>query len=268
MVDEQESKHLVASVYRDALSPAAQEVGKALAGVVRAALSPASLVVTSIDEAFAFAQERVKERFQRWRVPPERVIAPTAEIAEPVVRMLRFANQDQTLRDLYLNLLARSMDASTQAATHPAFADVLRQLSPLEARLLSALPAKQMSIPLIEVRRALPGAAFITVRKHIAGFSTEPGIQSEVPTSAVDSLARVGIVAIHTDQAVADQALYEPLLRSPESLAAQALVTKDGGTVALHRYLAEITAFGAAFLGAIADAPPEPRDDASAPSDA
>src|SRR5512139_2765947 len=138
-MSDEPGKKLVKSAYDDLASPAMREAGRVLGGAVRAVLSPVSFAILTVDEAFRLAQDRVQERFERWRVPPERVTAPPIEIAEPIVRLLRFPNQDSVLRELYLNLLARSMDTETQSKAHPAFVEVLKQLSPYEASLLSGL---------------------------------------------------------------------------------------------------------------------------------
>lgn len=256
MCPNEKDKSLVSQVYHDAASPAAQEIGKVLAGAVRAALSPAALVILSIDEAFTLAQEHVQERFRRWHVPSERVVPPPAEIAEPVVRLLRFGDQDPGLRDMYLNLLARSMDSATQASSHPAFTDVLKQLSPLEARLLQALPARQTSIPLLEVRKRLPEGGFETIRKHISDLGDKLKVPCEVPNSAIDNLERVRILAIHTDQHVIPTTLYDPLLQGTICARAEAAARRHGDFVEYHQYLGEITAFGAAFLAAVSEAGP------------
>jgi hypothetical protein len=256
MCPDDKANKLVTQVYQDAASPAAQEVGKVLAGVVRAALSPASLVVLTVDEAFALAQEHVQERFRKWRIPPARVVPPPSEIADPVVRLLRFPNQDPTLREMYLNLLARSMDSETRALSHPAFADVLRQLSPMEARFLTALPATQSSIPLLEVRRQLPDGSFQTIRKHICDLGDHLPLPCEVPNSSIDNLERVRIIAIHTDQRVFPPTLYDPLREGAVAKRAAGAVEPDVGVVAFHPYLAEITAFGAAFLAAVSESGP------------
>lgn len=45
----------------------------------------------------------------------------------------------EELRDMFANLLARSMDTATAGNVHPSFVEVIKQLTPDEARILSTM---------------------------------------------------------------------------------------------------------------------------------
>lgn len=241
---------LPARIYTDAVSPAAHEVGDTLAAAVRLALSPANLVVRTLQDAMDYAEAAVRDRFARWKTKPSRVVPPPPEIAAPVLQALRFANQDDTLREMYLNLLARSMDADQAQGTHPAFADILRQLSPQEARLLAVLAAHDRAVPLVEVRVPAP-PGWHTVLKHVSplGALLEP--PSIVRREAIDNLARAGVLAVHDMFHLSNVEAYQALEASPEARTAVEAIAARGETHRFHRYMAEVTDFGAAFLKAV-----------------
>ena len=117
MGEETSGGGLPARLYSDTLSPAAREIGGTLAGAVRLALSPANLLVRTLQEAVDYAEASIEQRFAKWSTAPEKVIPPPPEIVAPVLQALRFANQDETLREMYLNLLARSMEESRVRAS-------------------------------------------------------------------------------------------------------------------------------------------------------
>ncbi|MEI8673868.1 DUF4393 domain-containing protein [Vibrio sp. SA48] len=60
-------------------------------------------------------------------------------MAGPTLESLKFSGSEETLREMYANLLANAMDCETQESVHPSFVQIISQLLPLEATLLGAL---------------------------------------------------------------------------------------------------------------------------------
>lgn len=124
-------------VYQDALQPAVQEVGKGLATVaktIHVALAPVAALVWGFEQVRDFVHSRVAEKLKD--VPRERIATPSPSVAGPALEALRYSGHDADLREMYANLLATSMDASTAREAHPAFVDIIKQLAPDEAKLL------------------------------------------------------------------------------------------------------------------------------------
>src|SRR4051812_24627069 len=96
-------KSLAPRVYGDLAQPAMREFGSVVGDAVRAVLSPARIGLLTINQTMELAEHRIREKFEQWKVPPEAVRTPPAEIAASVFQMLRFANQDTSVRELYLN---------------------------------------------------------------------------------------------------------------------------------------------------------------------
>lgn len=120
-------------IYNDAVSPAAREagcVGEDLVKSFRLFTAPIQLLAAWQD------------RFRMWlddvrsRVPTSRQVEAPAHIAGPVLLNLRFIEDDNLLRRLYLELLTRSIDCESHHLVHPAFVKLLEQMSQEEAILL------------------------------------------------------------------------------------------------------------------------------------
>lgn len=139
-------------VYQDVVQPAAQELGKALQTVtklVHVALAPASALIWGYDEIKDFVSTKVSQRLVN--VPRENIIEPKIGIAGPVLDALRFTGHEPLLRELYANLLASSMDKSTAKGVLPAFVEIIKQLTPDEAKLVG-LFIREIPYPLLDVR--------------------------------------------------------------------------------------------------------------------
>ncbi len=88
-------------------------------------------------EAF---EDDLKEKIQH--IPQENLQAPPTMIAGPALEALRYTYDEEELREMYENLLASSMDNRIAGEAHPSFVDAIKQMSPLDARVLSAVVAK------------------------------------------------------------------------------------------------------------------------------
>jgi hypothetical protein len=72
------------------------------------------------------------------RIPEEHVQEPKPYIVVPAVENLKNVTEEESLRDLYLNLIATAMDdRNSDSDSHPSFVKVVSQLGAEEARILS-----------------------------------------------------------------------------------------------------------------------------------
>ena len=117
-------------VYQDVIQPAAQEIGKALqtvAKTVHVVLAPVSALVWGYDQVKEFVSTKVADRLKN--VPPENLVTPKPNVAGPALEALRYTGHESSLSDLYANLLAAAMDSSTAQGAHPAFVEIIKQLT-------------------------------------------------------------------------------------------------------------------------------------------
>lgn len=186
-------------VYQDLAQPAVQEVGKGLqtvAKLVHVALAPVSIVVWGYEQIRDYLQETLAEKLKD--VPPERIVQLRMTIAGPTVEQLRFAADEPTLRELYANLLATSIDAEKAQDAHPAFVDIIRQLTPDEARLLVYFTqdARRRAFPLLTgklIVRVGP-IDWIHAVKRLCLFQELAGCEHpNLVDSYLDNLIRLGL---------------------------------------------------------------------------
>lgn len=85
-------------------------------------------------EAF---EEDLKDKLKD--VPEKNLQVPSTMIAGPILEALRYAYDEDSLREMYENLLASAMDNRKSSETHPAFVYAISQMSPLDAQVLNEL---------------------------------------------------------------------------------------------------------------------------------
>lgn len=204
-------------VYQDVVQPAAQEVGKALqtvAKTIHIALAPVSALVWGYDQIKDFVSSRVAERLKN--VPPENIVTPKPNVAGPALESLRYTGHEEMLSDLYANLLASSMDKATAEGAHPAFVEIIKQLTPDEAKLVG-LFLRKMPFPLLDVRWEFknPSEGKSGGREVLVNFSQLgkiAGCEYQHLTPAyIDNLCRLGLAEVPTMFQYTAKGVYDVL---------------------------------------------------------
>lgn len=207
-------------VYQDVVQPAAQEIGKALqtvAKTVHLALAPVSALVWGYDQIKEFVSTKVAERLAN--VPPEDIISPKPNVAGPALESLRYTGHESLLSDMYANLLAASMDKNTAQGAHPAFVEIIKQLTPDEAKLVG-LFVYSIPFPLLNVRWEFRNPADGTGGQDILVNYSQLGsiAKCEYPQMTpayLDNLCRLGLADIPTFFQYTAKGVYDPLENDP-----------------------------------------------------
>lgn len=161
-------------------------------------------------------------------VPDEDLIAPKLSVAGPTVQGIAFTVEEPDLKAMYLNLLATASDKRVEASAHPAFAEVIRQLTSEEARLLAgALDAVHRAI--VVIRRRITTTEDPTAQGHIVIANHVVNMTSgNTPTWSaetavyIDNWIRLGLVDVDYGSFLTAPGSYDWVSKNPRYLTAQA----------------------------------------------
>lgn len=239
-------------VYQDLLQPSVQEAGKGLLTVTKTvliALAPLKALVWGYEQFEDFLSRTVSEKLNN--TPEEEIISPKPHVAGPALEALRFTGHEESLRDLYANLLAASMDSRTASMAHPGFVEIIKQLTPDEARLMKYFSTGDR-LPVITLRVEFtdsPGGRDILVNFSI--FAEEAGCENpHLTPSYLDNLARLGLIEIPDKFYTAPDA-YEVLENHPSVVEAKEQINSVVGRRAeVQKKLVDITQLGQQFIKA------------------
>jgi Abortive infection alpha len=145
----------VASVYQDGLQPAVKEIGTALGKAIHIALAPIWVMDWTYNKASEYLNSILPNKLKD--IPPERIVTPNPAIVGSAVDALRFAinMNEPDLREMYANLIATSMDKETARNAHPAFVDMIRQMTADEAKIFSTIATERDRLVNISLVRIL-----------------------------------------------------------------------------------------------------------------
>lgn len=241
-------------VYEDALQPAAKEIGTALqtvAKTVHIALAPVSALVWGYEKLKDFVEKTVSEKLSD--TPPEEIIPPKVNVAGPALEALRYTGHDETLRELFANLIAASMDVKTTSMAHPSFVEIIKQITPDEAKILRLFQTKR-SYPVINLNAGLTGGSGHTVYATnicLLGLLAECEVRS-MTSAYIDNLLRLELIERPPIYQYADVSLYQPIENHEEVKALKKRIEDAGRVPTVERGMLRLTQFGLQFLEACA----------------
>lgn len=208
-------------IYQDVVQPAAKEVGTALQTVARTLhilLAPVSALVWGYDQIRDHVSESVSKKLAG--VPDDQLRTPEPSVAGPALEALRYAGYQESLRELYTNLLASSIDSLTAHEAHPAFVEIIKQLSPDEALIMRSLAIAPIR-PMIDLRKeAKANNVGNWVAKNFSLIPKESGVRFlDLGANYMINLQRLGLIELREDytlEGAGDSDPYQPLRESPE----------------------------------------------------
>ncbi len=205
------------------------ELGKAVFTVAKAinvVLLPIAALNYGYDRARIYFQNRfepdLKEKLAN--VPADEIVEPKPSIAGPIMQGLAFSHDEDALRDMYLNLLASAMTKRAAKSAHPAFVEIIKQLTTEEAQALcSALsPPESKEIVQIRLNVTSPSGGWLVLLNHVMAVTdatTKQPIENPDLPAMVDNWIRLGLIDVsYTEflQSDAHNVRYEWARNRPE----------------------------------------------------
>ncbi len=185
-----EGKALVKPIYEDAAQSTLREVSTVVSSITRAALSPVRILASLANERADMLEASLLERLRG--TPKNELVDPPGHVALPALLGIA-ANQDEDLlRNMYLDLLAASMDRRRAGEVHPAYVKLVGEMSPSDALLLKS------------VSNGVPGFnAFVVHRSNgemVSSYRGAPFFLLDTSTASwrsvnrsVENLVRLGL---------------------------------------------------------------------------
>ncbi len=165
------------------------------------------------------------------------------EIDERVRELMPAESTSASLRARGAELLRQSADVGEDDGAHPAYARILTELSPDEARILRLL-ARDGPQPTLDVRAAnLIGMGSQLVAQGLSMMGTEAGCRHPERVPAyLNNLQRLGLIRT-SQEALDDPGRYQVLEAQPEATEA----IKRAGRARTSYHTVRLTAFGEDF---------------------
>lgn len=248
---------IVRPIAEGAVRPTASAVQTA-ARAVNAALAPVRMMVLGVEALEQWVNESVAPKM---RSMPR---SPDPRVAVPILNGVRLCAGSDSLQEIYAELLAASMDPEFAERVHPGFEATLRQMSSSDVRILQILHASEswpVVNPVIRHLGVVRGQG--SARPVVAG-ETDASLRFAFPSlmethgeripGGIDSLVRLGILALGNELLDATDDDYRKLASEPVVVAAAtALMASHGSQNSAIEYRREsvtTTHYGKGLLAA------------------
>lgn len=243
--------------FGERIRPIGKDAGEVVVATVKTAkmlLAPVRAVVWGADKIEDWLHRDVDGKLKR--VPEDRRIEPTLALAGPTVEAMRFIGGTPELRDMFGNLLANAMDANTARNAHPSFVEIIKQLSPDEARILRLLAGLLPTgdVPMLEVRSEIKGKdkpVWKLLIRYFSHVGDEARCQHpDLVGSYIDNLCRLELCRVPSDIELADDEEYKSLENDPRIKALKAQLEEADEKLRTVRRAMIVTDFGRQFIAA------------------
>lgn len=201
-------KHL-GETYDNLVQLPSKETGKGIASIVRLVFSPFRFFS---DKAGMFFNNQLKVYEKELEekidsIPEEKRIEPDFHTVSVALDNSKFCITNDTLRKMFVNLIASTVNIDTKDIAHPAFAEIIKQMTSTDANLLKIfLINSDQPICQIEQKKEI-GTETLFVNYFIPS-GDDISCSVKQASLSITNLVRLGLVAINNLSRIVDEAVY------------------------------------------------------------
>ena len=144
-------------------------------------------------------------------IPEEKLIEPDTQTATIALEESKFCIENAELRDMFSNLIASTMNSDTSDAAHPSFPQILKQMSPFDAKLFKSLRGISY-VAICEYRKIINTQAYTTLQSNIylGNLSKEQTDKEGIVKQAtsITLLERLGLINVNYGESLHDKSYY------------------------------------------------------------
>lgn len=195
-------------LYDDAIQESAKETGKTLGLIpktINAALVPLRQWIAHREYNMAETEKLLAHKLEN--LDPKKITSPEPHIAVPALQSISYSMNNDELRNLYANLLAKSMNVDTKDHVHPSFVEIIKQLSPLDAKVFSII-CKNNANPMINLKQEYKSKEGSIILKNNITLIDISSIENI--SISINNLERLKLIDIPFDRFYTSEELYGP----------------------------------------------------------
>ena len=202
------NNELVNKVYDDTLKETAKESSGLLALIPRYIKSKlfnfrVNLLIS--EHNYEVVQSLISNECKT--IDPDKLVTPEAYVAMPALNAISYSMEAQELRDMYAKLLSKAMYSGTKDSVHPAYVEIIKQKSPLDANILKLF----IDTNVYAITKYLAGGEDNTVTSLFENMFLEyPQEKNQYAiATSISNLQRLGLLEITYEMPLSTTIEYE-----------------------------------------------------------
>lgn len=189
------TKEVVKDAYADGIKPILKPTGDIVGMVpraIKAALLPCEKWILNREYNLAETKKLLESKLAD--VDPKNIKSPEAYIAVPTLQYISYCMDNEELRNMYANLLASSMNTIIKNGVHPGFVEIIKQLSPDEAKILKFFSKEEM-LPTITLRAKNDKEEWMNIISDFSNVGELANCEETLEIGVyIDNLIRLGLI--------------------------------------------------------------------------
>lgn len=199
----------------ESTTPLAKKIGNTLSSIWTIVFGDIDLYAQKKDFERAHNLQQFKEELEQKvsSVPEKKLVEPPFHVLGPTLEASKYYFENGYLRSMFANLIASSINIDFTNQAHPSFVEIIKQLSPDEAKIVQILN-NDKSFPLIKLRISDKNSKYYD--EPLVNFSLLPFLANcdnpDLGPSYIDNLRRLGLISTSYSSYKIGENVYEPLL--------------------------------------------------------
>lgn len=198
----------------NALDKPTKEIGEGLGNLFWLVFSPIHAARAAIEPRIQGFKNDIEREVAK--IPQDQLVESPLNIIGPALESSKFHIEHEEIRLLFAKLIASSMDSMEQEKVHPAFVEVIKQLSPFDVKILEMLvdnpiwPVGQIVIKVQETSNHSRGQ--VVFAKDFFPFPMIDMSNYQQYSTALDNLSRLSLISFDYMSRLAEETRYEVLV--------------------------------------------------------
>ncbi len=147
------------------------------------------------------------------QIPPEKKSEPSIQITAQALENSKYCVNEDGLRQMFTALISNSMNSDYQKDIHPSFAEIIKQMSPLDAKVIKVFkgsPINGFPLGRYQLTKELNGFSILLEHVFLKYLTTDLAACS----LSISSLSRLGLLTTSYDMSFS-QEVYKPFEEHP-----------------------------------------------------
>lgn len=147
------------------------------------------------------------------QIPDDKKVEPSVQTTAQALENSKYCIEQDNLREMFTALISNSMNADFQKDAHPSFAEILKQMSPLDAEVIKVFKNSPLNgLPICRYQISEKNGYIILLENVFIDYFT-PNL--EACSIAISSLSRLGLLKITYDDILLNKEAYSGFEEHP-----------------------------------------------------
>lgn len=208
-------KKVASEVYSDLCKKSVTTTGDVvnlIPRAIKAALFPLEKYI--VEKEYNLKELELKLQDKLKNIKEEEIVTPEANIAVPAIQYYAYSQNKEDIRNMYVNLLSKSMNKLIKNDVYPSYVEIIKQLTPDEAKIIKEIFNSGDTAVISLLAKTKIGKYVFCIKDYsLVGIKANCDNPNNIGIY-INNLVRLGIIENTRGRYIANEQLYEELNNS------------------------------------------------------